>query len=104
MKYEPEVFAPEFDGMVNLSELAPEALTLVSSAGIAAPGRMPELSPYVPVILDAESKSTHLITPGCAHRVEKFWLPGGGGGGVPATVTVAEALPLLLPDPEQVRE
>jgi len=90
--------------MVNFSEPVPEALTPVSMDGVVAPVVMPELLPYVPAILDAESKSTHLITPGCAHRVEKFWLAGGGGGGVPATVTVAEALPLLLPDPEQVRE
>jgi hypothetical protein len=37
------------------------------------------------------------------HRVGKFWLPGGGGGGVPCTVTVAEALP-LPPELVQVRE
>ena len=30
VKYEPEVSEPEFDGMVNFSELPPEALTVVS--------------------------------------------------------------------------
>jgi hypothetical protein len=60
------------------------------------------LLPIPPAISEAESKPTHLRTPGWLHRVEKFWLPGGGGCGVP-TVTVAEALP-LPPEPVQVRE
>jgi hypothetical protein len=89
--------------MTNLRELFPEALSVASRAGIASPGKMPLLAPIPPAISEAESKPTHRRTPGCAHRVEKLWLPGGGGGGEPATVTVAEALP-LLPDPEQVRE
>jgi hypothetical protein len=59
---------------------------------------MPELLPYVPAILDAESKSTHLITPGWAHRVGKSWLPVTGGD----TVTVLDAL-AVPPDPVQAR-
>jgi hypothetical protein len=87
-KYEPEESALEFAGMVNFSELGPEALTAVSSVG-ATPeplGKMPELLPKPPAISEAASKPTHLTTPGCAHRVAKSWLPGGedaGGGGVP---------------------
>ena len=90
--------APEFDGIVNFSELAPEALTPVSSAGVASPGRMPELLPYVPEISDAASKPTHFITPGCAHRVEKLCAPTGGVD----IVTVADAL-AVPPDPLQTR-
>ena len=62
--------------------------------------------PIVPAISEAESKPTHLITPGCAHRVEKFWLPGGGVGGVPGTgvtvVTVVDAgvAELAVPPPQ----
>jgi hypothetical protein len=88
--------------MTNLRELFPEALTVASRAGIASPGAMPLLLPIPPAISEVESKPTHRRTPGCAHRVEKFWLPGGGGGGVP-TVTVVDAL-ALPPDPEQLRE
>ena len=85
--------------MVNFSALAPEALTLVSSAGVVAPEKMPELSPSkVPEISEAASKPTHFITPGCAHRVVKSWLPVSGGD----TVTVADAL-AAPPDPVQVR-
>ena len=90
--------APEFDGIVNFSEPAPEALTPVSSAGVASPGRMPELLPYVPEISDAASKPTHFITPGCAHRVEKLCAPTGGVD----IVTVADAL-AVPPDPLQTR-
>ena len=45
MKYEPEVSLPEPEGIVNLSELAPEARCVPSSAGVVALGRMPELLP-----------------------------------------------------------
>ena len=83
---------------MNFSELAPEALTLVSRAGVASPGRIPELLPKVPDISEAASKPTHLITPGCAHRVEKFWLPTGGID----IVTVADAL-AVPPVPVQAR-
>ena len=98
VKKDPEVSAPEFDGMVNFKELAPEALTPVSSAGVVAPERMPELLPYVPEISEAVSKPTHLITPGCAHRVEKLCAPTGGD----EIVTVADAL-LVPPEPVQAR-
>jgi len=84
--------------MVNFKELAPEALTPVSSAGVVAPERMPELLPYVPEISEAVSKPTHLITPGCAHRVEKLCAPTGGD----EIVTVADAL-LVPPEPVQAR-
>src|SRR5258708_22118984 len=74
--------------MTNLRELwpttpSPEASNIGSSVGVASPGKMPLLSPKPPAISEAESKLTHLRTPGCAHRVVKFWLPGGGvtGGG-----------------------
>ena len=47
-KKDPDVSAPEGDAIVNFNELAPEALTLASSAGVEAPERMPLLLPYVP--------------------------------------------------------
>jgi hypothetical protein len=64
VKYDPEVSEGEFDGIVNFSELAPDALTLVSNAGVEAPEKMPELLPNPPEMSEAESKATHLITPG----------------------------------------
>ena len=84
--------------MVNFSELAPEAMTLLSSAGVDAPERMPELLPYVPEISEAASKPTHFITPGRAHRVGKSWLPVGGGD----IETVADP-PAVPPGPVQAR-
>ena len=46
VKYVPEESEPEFDGMVNFSELAPEAFALASSVGVVfAPEKMPELLP-----------------------------------------------------------
>src|ERR1051325_7526980 len=81
VKNDPEVSASEFGGIVIFNELAPEALTLESSTGAAAPERMmPELSPNPPAISAGESKPTHFRTPGCAHRVVKFALLGGGVG------------------------
>jgi hypothetical protein len=72
VKYSPDEFALEFDGIVNFSELAPDALIVVSSTGSpASPGSVPWLSPYVPVISDAASNPTHLITVGCEHLVGK---------------------------------
>jgi hypothetical protein len=44
VKYEPEVSAPALDGIVNMSELAPEARTDESSVGVVAPGRIPEVA------------------------------------------------------------
>jgi hypothetical protein len=84
--------------MVNISELAPEALTLVSSAGVVTPEVMPELLPIVPEISEAASKPTHLITPGWAHRVGKSWLPVIGGN----TVTITDAF-VVPPDPVHAR-
>src|SRR5258708_37039467 len=90
--------------MTNLRELwpttpSPEASNIGSSVGVASPGKMPLLSPKPPAISEAESKLTHLRTPGCAHRVLKFWLPGGGvtdgvGGGGAGVALV----PLVPPD------
>jgi len=57
------VSAPEFEGIVNFSELLPDALTPVSSVGAVAPVVMPELLPYVPLISEGASNPTHLITP-----------------------------------------
>jgi hypothetical protein len=96
VKKEPDVSAGEFDGIVNFNELAPEALTLASSAGAAAPERMmPELSPNVPAMSAGESKPTHLRTPGCEHLVVKLLLPAGGAeeGGAEATVPSPEPPP-----------
>src|SRR4051794_2443640 len=83
-KKDPDVSAPELDGIVNFNELAPEALTLGSSVGVVAPDRMPVLLPYVPAMSAADSKPTHRRTSGCAHRVLKSALLAGGvvGGGV----------------------
>jgi hypothetical protein len=53
VKYSPEEFAPESEGMRNLRELPPEALVLVSSVGAASPGKAPLLSPYPPAMSDA---------------------------------------------------
>ena len=69
MKYDPDVSAGEFDGIVNLSELAPDALTLVSKLGGTAPaklpgGSVPELLPNPPTISAALSNPTHFTTPG----------------------------------------
>src|ERR1700694_2124425 len=58
---------------------------------------MPELSPYAPAISEAVSKPTHLITPGCAHRIAKSWLPGGGGGGVPCDTVSRLAVDVTSP-------
>jgi len=69
VKYEPDVLASELDGMVMINEPAPDALTLKSIEGVVAPLVMPKLSPQPPAIVEAESKSTHLITPGWAHLV-----------------------------------
>src|ERR1044071_4543915 len=81
--------------MVNFSELAPEVLTLGSSTGVDAPDRDPELSPHVPVMSDAESKPTHLRTPGCAHLVAKSAVSvgGAGEGGAEAPEPVPEPPP-----------
>ena len=92
------MFAGEFVGMVNFREPVPEALTLASMAGAAAPAALPELSPNVPAIIAAESKSTHLITPGWAHLVGKSWLPTIGGN----NVTILDAL-AVPPGPVQER-
>ena len=102
MKYEPDVSAGEFDGMVNFSELAPEALTLGSSTGVDAPERLPELSPHVPVMSDALSKPTHLRTPGCAHLVAKSAVPVGGAeeGAGEGAAEAAEPSPELPPPPQ----
>jgi hypothetical protein len=45
VKYDPDELAPEFEGIVNFSELLPEALTAESSIGVELPERIPELSP-----------------------------------------------------------
>ena len=93
VKKDPDVSAPEFDGIVNFNELAPEALTLVSSAGVAAPERIPLLLPHVPAISAAPSKPTHLITPGCWHLAVKSALLAGGevlGGWVDGCVDGCE--------------
>ena len=80
MKYEPEESELEFDGMVNFSELFPDALISVSRAARLYSddpygGRMPEFCPYAPDVSPlpmlkspTSSKPTHLITPGCAQR------------------------------------
>src|SRR6185369_6891693 len=86
--------------MVNFSELAPEALTVGSSTGVDAPARDPELSPHVPARSDAESKPTHLSTPGCAHLVAKSAVPAGGTGEEGADA--AEPSPELPPPPQAV--
>jgi hypothetical protein len=71
VKYDPEVSAPEFDGIVNFRELAPEALTLVSSVGLTV--ALPELAkipkfefapPSAFGISAALSNPTHFTTPG----------------------------------------
>jgi len=101
VKNDPEVSASEFGGIVIFNELAPEALTLESSTGAAAPERMmPELSPNPPAISAGESKPTHFRTPGCAHRVVKFALLGGGVGEEGAEVAAPSPEP---PPPERYR-
>src|SRR5258708_2296471 len=99
--------------MTNLRELwpttpSPEASNIGSSVGVASPGKMPLLSPKPPAISEAESKLTHLRTPGCAHRVVKFWLPGGGvtgggggGGGGGGAALAALASPTCCAAPPQ---
>jgi hypothetical protein len=69
VKKDPDVSAPEFEGIANRRELLPEAFTVVSSVGVVAPANIPELSPHVPMMSLAESKPTHLITPGELQRV-----------------------------------
>src|SRR5262249_16702899 len=88
VKYAPEVSAPELGGILNLSELAPEALTLVSSVGFSvgspAAAKMPKLAELSPLGMSAAlSKPTHLPTSGFAQRSAKLRAPAGGfpGGG-----------------------
>jgi hypothetical protein len=94
------VSAGELGGIVNLSELAPEALTEVSSSGVAAPARIPVASPDWPAMSVAESNPTQRTTPGAAQRALKS--PGGATPPVPAEpeLPTEPPLPAEPDDPE----